>query len=390
MSRLNCHDVEQELWRYIDRELPASDVAAVSDHLHGCETCRKLYHQCAREANISRGVLCTAVMGSETSGRIVRAMRREGLFRRDGVATRPESPVRPVVGMRGPLALAAACLIVATVGLASWFLGARAPALLGEFRAAGRAGGVVSRADRPGAPLADFKSGTCLSGNVFVVPDEVELTLELRGSAGHGASLVVTGPAELAVDPTSTRRSFSAVLEKGLLKASVEPRHAADEPFVIRTPEAVARVVGTEFVVDVTREGVTRLEVSRGAVEFRARSSPVGQPAERVTPETGARVVRRGDLTPSLPEVDLGDSSAVSAIRSSSDRPSAGDSAREESTHEGRPAGGRTGPGTDPAAEAHRGDASPGDVPVSPDGPTLERRAPPDLDQVVNPGNDSD
>lgn len=379
MTRLNCLDVEQELWRYIDRELPAPDVAAVSDHLRVCEGCRKLYHQWAREANVCRRMLSTAAMGRESSERFIQAMRREGLFRREersaGVVG---SFVRPAFRIRGALALAAVCLIVATVGLGSWFLGARAPSLLGEFETHGRGDGVVLRADGPGAPLAGFTSGRILSGNVFVVPAEVELVLRVSGAGeSFGATLTVPGPSELSLDSVSTPRSFSAVLKKGLLKASVEPRRVTGEPFVIRTPEAFVSVVGTEFVVDVTREGVTRLDVSRGAVDFRALSSPVGRPAERVTPSTGARIVRRGDLAPTVPETDLGDSppSTASATASAGHRAPASETGSGGSTPEA-------------SEQIQQGDVTPSDVPVSPDGPTLQRRAPPDLDQVVNPRNE--
>lgn len=300
MKRLNCFDVEQDLWRYIDRELPASGVAAVSGHLKSCDACRRLYHDRARDASFCRGVLAAAALGPESSERIVKAMAREGFLHRPPFEEE-EAPA-PVVGwlprFRGRLALAAVCLIVATVGL-GWLLRGDPPTELGTFDA----DDVVDRAGEPGMPFERFSSGKCFAGNFFFVRGGVELTVRLAPPGGPSAALLtVTGPAKLTLDRASTAREFSARLDTGLLKAEVQPRHATAGPFVIRTPEAVVSVVGTAFALDATVPGVTRLEVSRGAVDFRAVDAPVGQAGLRVTAETGARVVQRGDRRPGLPE----------------------------------------------------------------------------------------
>ena len=393
MRRLNCFEVERDLWRYVDRELPASGVAAVSEHLKGCGACRKLHHDRAREANVCRSVLAISALGSESSERIVKAMEREGLFPQApwgvGEAPRRGSSGRGSSGrgssrhgssrhgssmrfvrLRGRLALAAVCLIAATVGL-GWLFWGNAPTLLGEFEA----DGIVYRSSEPRAALDLFSSGRCLSGNSFFVPEKVELTVRLAAPAGRvGASLTVTGPAELTLDATSTPRNFSALLASGLLKAEVRPRQVTEEPFVIRTPEAVVSVVGTEFVVDATVEGVTRLEVSHGAVDFRALDAPVGRSGLRVTAETGARVIRRGARRPGLP-------APSPAPATASRSPGAG-----VSTDGGNAdVGGATGVEVDPPAPEEpvrpgetRGTGSAG-------GPALGPSDAIDLDQVVNP-----
>jgi hypothetical protein len=296
---MNCFEVEQNLWRYVDRELPASGVAAVSAHLKSCDACRKLYHDRARDASFCRGVLAAVALGPESSERIVKAMQREGMLH--GSPWEDEKAPAQVVGwlarFRGRLALAAACLIVSAVGL-GWLLSGDSPAVLGTFEA----DEPVERSSEPDMPFERFSSGRCLAGNSFYVPAEVELIVKLETSTGpSGAILTVTGPARLTLGRGSSARELAARLDAGVLRAEVQPRQVTEGPFVIRTPEAVVSVVGTAFIIDASVQGVTRLEVSHGAVDFRAVDAPVGQEGLRVTAETGPRVVRRGDRMPGVP-----------------------------------------------------------------------------------------
>lgn len=298
--------------------------------------------------------------------------------------------------MRGRLALAAVCVIAATVGL-GWLFWGDAPTLLGEFEA----DGIVYRSIEPGAALELFSSGRCLSGNSFIVPEAVQLTVRLAASerlaaparGRVGAILTVTGPAELTLEATSRASgSFSALLASGRLKAEVRPRHVTDEPFVIRTPEAVVVVVGTGFVVDATVEGVTRLEVSHGEVEFRALHAPVGQAGLRVTAETGVRVIRRGDRRPGLPPPSPPPVTATTD--GPSDRPTDRPDVDESSGASDAIATSEPDGTSDPDGDANRVDTSvPVESPIgdasSSDGPTLGGSAGSvDLDQVVNPHRD--
>lgn len=379
MKKMNCFEVEQDLWRYVDRELPASGVAAVSAHLKSCDACRKLYHDRARDASFCRGVLAAVALGPESSERIVKAMQREGMLH--GSPWEDEKAPAQVVGWlaraRGRLALAAACLIVATVGL-GWLLSGDSPAVLGTFEA----DEPVDRSSEPGMPLERFSSGSCLAGNIFFVPDGVELTVRLETTAGpSGAILTVTGPARLTLGRGSSAREFAARLDAGVLKAEVQPRQVTEGPFVIRTPEAVVSVVGTAFVIDASVQGVTRLEVSHGAVDFRAVDAPVGQEGLRVTAETGPRFVRRGDRMPGVP-------ARLPTATVSGDQ--------LEAAASGLPLESTASP--DPAA-AGGGSKIESSVPVelpdggtsSTEGPALDEPAPResagsiDLDQVVNP-----
>ena len=298
MRRLNCLEVKKGLWRYLDRELPASGIAAVSAHLKRCESCQKLHHERARQANVYRRVLSDAALGPEVSQRIVTAMVREGDLL--GSRATPRSGSGRRFGRFDPgrrfLAVAATCLILITTGVCAWLL--RAPVVLGEFKAVG---GVVWRSSGSGSPVEPFKKGNCLPGNGFTVPEGVELELRLKMLAPRsGATLTLTGPGELTLDETTTVQNFDGRLDSGLLTVRVSRRDPWREPFLIRTPEAMVRVVGTTFVVDATRKGETRLDVFRGEVEFRALNGPLNA-ARRVTRETGSWLVRSGDPVPVVP-----------------------------------------------------------------------------------------
>jgi mycothiol system anti-sigma-R factor len=41
---MDCPEVAERLWEYLDDELAAKEAAAVAQHLDGCGSCRPRYH----------------------------------------------------------------------------------------------------------------------------------------------------------------------------------------------------------------------------------------------------------------------------------------------------------------------------------------------------------
>ncbi|HVR87082.1 MAG TPA: FecR domain-containing protein, partial [Planctomycetota bacterium] len=103
--------------------------------------------------------------------------------------------------------------------------------------------------------------------------------LAMNGDLALGAGDSVEGPAMIAYPGESTSLRLDpgsvlvleasdpgkrAFLKKGRLFATVDPQA---EPFVIRTPDARATVLGTRFTLSVEAR-FTRLEVTRGKVKL--------------------------------------------------------------------------------------------------------------------------
>ena len=65
MDPTTCEKAKAVLWRYIDRELSARELGAVSVHLRGCEACRQIYEQQSREAKLYRLALAENPFGDE-------------------------------------------------------------------------------------------------------------------------------------------------------------------------------------------------------------------------------------------------------------------------------------------------------------------------------------
>jgi mycothiol system anti-sigma-R factor len=47
MTRMECSEITERLWQYLDGELAAKEAAAVDGHLDGCSGCRR-HHHCDR------------------------------------------------------------------------------------------------------------------------------------------------------------------------------------------------------------------------------------------------------------------------------------------------------------------------------------------------------
>lgn len=85
---------------------------------------------------------------------------------------------------------------------------------------------------------------------------------ELADGHPDGTRLMVTGPARLRMANEDAARVI--ILDSGTLDASVAPR-TPGHPLLVRTPQALATIVGTRFVIAVDAAG-TRLDVEEGTV----------------------------------------------------------------------------------------------------------------------------
>jgi mycothiol system anti-sigma-R factor len=47
MTRMECSEITERLWQYLDGELAAKEAAAVDGHLDGCSWCRR-HQRCDR------------------------------------------------------------------------------------------------------------------------------------------------------------------------------------------------------------------------------------------------------------------------------------------------------------------------------------------------------
>ena len=202
--------------------------------------------------------------------------------------------------------------------------------------------------------LRPVQSGVWSAGNAFGVPAGVELTLDLeRSHGGVAAVLRLTGPAVFSIESDSTPVEFSAFLEKGRLDATVEPR-SSDEAFVVNTPDAKTRVVGTRFVLTVGDDR-TRLRVNEGKVAF---LTPDGSTQGVVTPQSEEHVFSSVGLLPPAAAPGSGEAEATNE---------ATDSDRQKAVAQ-EPVG-------DAPTPRPQGD-SPDDRPAPPsdrDGPSLSR-----------------
>jgi ferric-dicitrate binding protein FerR (iron transport regulator) len=169
--------------------------------------------------------------------------------------------VRVLPGWRIQTALAAALSII--VGLGFWFPGpVMGEPVLAEVRGNGL---TIER----GAEVFAGAPGTGLRpGDVLRTGTEDTAVIAFGAERTH---LELSGTTELRLDSLAGGKRFH--LRQGRLEATVV-RQRPFSPMVISTPLAVARVLGTEFVLAVTPDA-TRLDVTRGRVALARPSPPV-------------------------------------------------------------------------------------------------------------------
>jgi hypothetical protein len=284
---LPCKKVDLMLWRYIDRELSAREIGAISDHLRQCAACRTLYEGRSREAKLCRMAFLDSPFGEGFVGRFQRRSTREGLGelqvssgglfagpaagdlrfgrrRRGGGRWGAFDLLRQAYPganqkLRRLVTVAAMLLLIPGIVLLGIALNGYQlkPLVLGEYLLAGKS------------------EGTFRAGEHFRVPEGKELEVFLRSQRESKASLLVSGPALLRIEPGAAIDHFEAFLDEGLLKARVGKLRRG-ESFRIRSPHALATVVGTEFTLEVL-ENETRLRVEEGTVAFSRANSGSGR-----------------------------------------------------------------------------------------------------------------
>ncbi|MEM7232042.1 MAG: FecR domain-containing protein [Planctomycetota bacterium] len=387
MSSLSCDHLKADLWRYIDRELPARRIAALSAHLRECDSCRALYEESSREVSQCRAALSDHRFGEEFVERF------RGNFERElaGETVRVVSP-----GFReSRLAsrLVALLLLVAVPALTYVTLIKLSPEapVLGSYAIDTQANAMgvakVSYTDLGGfRPVSLKQRAELRPGARFEVRADAVLLLDVvrTGERQRAARLRVVGPARFVVNEEATPERFLASLRAGEVQFDVEPRRE-NESFVVSTPDATTRVIGTSYRLKVL-DARTRLEVDEGVVELRARGGSLGE--EGVVRVTAGEVfaVRAGPPNPPR---------KVDPNAESSDSTGGESSGAEKSTGESAPEGAKT--ATSKAADPNgksAGDEKP--TVLRADGTPLEldpERVPPNLDGTVGrdePAEDSE
>ena len=296
MKEVPCSQVEQELWQYIDRELSAGDLAAISAHLRDCGRCRALYHEWSMEASQYRQAFLDSPFGERFVRKCMTRLGAEGVV---GSPRKEEHAHLP----RFPRIAALAALLLIVPAITAVVVLTVQPRPLGRFETKGLAvtvGSVDSAGKRSFAQGESWR-GAFFAGSAFDVPAESKLQLRLDVPAiGKLSTLDVSGPATVVIDHEARRTDFRAWVSSGSVDAKVaklDPRQS----FVIDTPDASARVVGTAFGLQIRDDG-TVLTVTEGSVRFEAAGGrgTVDPRDMSVRPESGAWIVRKGQAGPEL------------------------------------------------------------------------------------------
>ncbi len=271
-----CKFVEHSIWKYIDRELSARNLAEISGHLATCASCKKLYETRAREATMYRLAFMGSPFGAEFCEKYEEAILAE-------VAETPVGEPRgEVLGFLsrwkerpGPVLVAALVLAVVTLFAMTFYR-------LSIFSSASRDGG-LARDARSVTPSRESDASRRTLG-IRVLDDGSEQRAFYAGERytqtvnpsvttfqlDDGSSLTFAArPWELFVQGDSgPNGSFTARVDEGVVDVSVTKR-AADRSFTLQTPNAEVRVLGTEFTLEVRMERgqpLTWIEVTEGRV----------------------------------------------------------------------------------------------------------------------------
>ncbi len=280
----DCRRVQETLWRYVDRELSARQMAEVSRELRRCEDCQRAHDALSKQTRLLRAAFVDSPCGEGFVTRFRTRFEDEGL--QDLYPVYDETvffeELRDPRAARRRRFLAVAAMIVlipAIVGL-GLLINHERRASIGVVIAQGP---VVVEANGSESALSLGQTADFAPGATYRVPEGAQLQLLLGTRVPGGATAAtfrLAGPAEFTVKDGATVGYFDAFLQSGELQASVSDE-APREHFAIHTPHATAAVTGTEFDLMVG-DSATSLVVSKGSV----RASK-GQRSEDVTPETG-------------------------------------------------------------------------------------------------------
>ena len=341
MKDPDCNCSSEVIWRYIDRELSARDMAGVSEQIRSCDTCRGMYEEQAllarslssgfvdspfgesfvarsRERFTAAGLSGSRERGSRTMGRGTKLF-----FGYRGFA---------VLRSRRFLGIAAMLLLVPTILAIGFLVSSRREQSLGGLRVTGqdevavRIVGSSSEAiliqPQPGG--SGFQAG-----RIYDVPPGTTLALSLGGFGQRepAARLELKGPAKFSTAPDCTEHNFHGNLISGELRARVAPRGEGESFHLSSGGLHQARVIGTIFVFS-ARDGVTSLTVEEGLVGFGTlgengeyrENSKVGPEAGTVSLTSAGIVVDEPSVstTPPSPAVEptVDSSAAVKPVSS--------------------------------------------------------------------------
>jgi len=335
MKNPDCNCSSEVIWRYIDRELSARDMAGVSEQIRSCDTCRGMYEE---QALLARSLSSGFVDSPFGESFVARSRER---FTAAGLAGSRERGIRTMgggaklfFGYRGFavlrskrfLGIAAMLLLVPAILAIGFLVSSRREQSLGGLRVTGqdevavRIVGSSSEAifiqPQPGG--SGFQAG-----RIYDVPPGTTLALSLGGFGQRepDARLKLKGPARFSTASDCTVHNFHGNLISGELWARVALRGEGESFRLSSGGLHQARVIGTVFVFS-ARDGVTSLTVEEGLVGFGIlgengeyrESSKVGPEAGTVSLTSAGIVADEPSVstTPPSPAVEpTGDSSAA-------------------------------------------------------------------------------
>ena len=281
MKDPDCNCSSEVIWRYIDRELSARDMAGVSEQIRSCDTCRGMYEE---QALLARSLSSGFVDSPFGESFVARSRER---FTAAGLAGSRERGIRAmgsgtklffgdrgfaVLRSRRFLGIAATLLLVPAILAIGFLVSSRREQSLGGLRVTGqdevavRIVGSSSEAifiqPQPGG--SGFQAG-----RIYDVPPGATLALSLGGFGQRepAARLRLKGPARFSTASDCTVRNFHGNLISGELRARVALRGEGESFRLSSGGLHQARVIGTVFVFS-ARDGVTSLTVEEGLVGF--------------------------------------------------------------------------------------------------------------------------
>jgi len=234
------------MWRYLDGELSQREMAELNDLLRNSSEHRRQFAEFCTRACLIR----------ETY-----APQREALLREEpGEGRQVSSPPRPrQQGRRRLRVLVAVSILLAGVALwLCWPSARRAdvPSLGTLEQVAGDVSVVTATGE-----------SRSVSSTTSIQPGD---TVRTRGPQGSAALIYADGTRLTLVGDTSLtckdRGGKSVVVHHGTLAASVQPQPESN-PMVLETPAAQVRVLGTEFLVEISANQ-TDLSVTEGRVRL--------------------------------------------------------------------------------------------------------------------------
>ena len=302
MKTPDCNCSTEAIWRYVDRELSAREMARVSEQLRKCENCRSIYE--------AQGLLARSLTSSFVDSPFGESfvMRSKERFSSAGISRPVEPGIRTIEGgtklffrSKTFIRTAAALLLVPLILVAGYLFRSPLAQPLGGLRVTGRDEVSVRTVDVPGqASQVQPSPGYSVfeAGRIYDVPPGTSLSLLLGAGDGRRdgvARLEVSGPARFSTDPDCTVENFHGNLIRGVLRARVKHRQEGETFRISAGGLHQARVIGTVFVLT-SDEGSTSLAVEEGLVSFGTvgedgeylESSRVGPADELVTLSRGA------------------------------------------------------------------------------------------------------